>query len=140
MTHTLTPCPPRQQRGLRTTDMAVSPVALRQMATGEPEETARAELTDFEHLIPAPTPEQARGEARIFHALIAAYGRHRPTLTGGPFGIRSLTPRSDELVARIAPTQLDQWIDALAFREEGTGVAGLRWADRPEGSPWRCPG
>lgn len=141
MTHTdtLASCPSLQQ-GLRTADAAVSPVALRQMATGESEETARAELTDFEHLIPAPTPEQARGEARIFHALIAAYGRHRPTLTGGPFGIRSLTPRPDELVVRIAPSQLDRWIDALAFREGGSGVAGLRWADCRDGISLTLPG
>ncbi|MFD8413964.1 hypothetical protein ACFV2Q_19765 [Streptomyces sp. NPDC059650] len=140
MTHTLTPYTPRNQRGLGATDMDLSPVALRRMATGEPEETARAELTDFVHLIPTPTPEQARGEARIFHALIAAYCRHRPTLTGGPFGIRHLTPRADELVVRIAPSQLDQWIDALAFREEGTGVAGLRWAGRLDGIALTLPG
>ncbi|KOV62955.1 hypothetical protein ADL00_23670 [Streptomyces sp. AS58] len=140
MTHTLTPYTPRQQQGLRTTDTAISPVALRQMATGEPEETARAELTDFEHLIPTPAPDQARGEARIFHALIAAYGRHRPTLTGGPFGIRSLTPRPDELVVRIAPAQLDRWIDALAHRPGGAGVAGLRWAGRRDGIALILPG
>lgn len=141
MTHTdtLASYPPLQQ-GLRTADAAVSPVALRQMATGESEETARVELTDFEHLIPAPTPEQARGEARIFHALLAAYGRHRPTLAGGPFGIRSLTPRPDELVVRIAPSQLDRWIDALAFREGGSGVAGLRWADCRDGIALTLPG
>ncbi|KOU73724.1 hypothetical protein ADK61_22300 [Streptomyces sp. XY66] len=140
MTHTLTPYTPRQQQGLRTTDAAVSPVALRQMATGETEETVRAELTEFEHPIPTPTPEQVRGEARIFHALIAAYGRHRPTLTGGPFGIRSLTPRTDELVVRIAPAQLDRWIDALAYRESGAGVAGLRWAGRQDGVVLTLPG
>ncbi|WP_331735906.1 hypothetical protein OG605_38565 (plasmid) [Streptomyces xanthophaeus] len=133
MTHILTPYTPRQQRGLRTTGTDLDPVALRQMATGESEETARAELTDFEHLIPTPTPGQARGEARVFQALIAAYGRHRPTLTGGPFGIRSLTPRTDELVVRIAPSQLDRWIDALAYRQSGTGVAGLRWAGHRDG-------
>ncbi|WP_435057799.1 hypothetical protein [Streptomyces sp. bgisy060] len=140
MTHTLTSYLPRQQGGLRTTGMAVPPVALRQMATGEPEETARAELTDFAHLIPTPTPEQARGEARILHALIASYGRHRPTLTGGPFGIRSLTPRPEELVVRIAPSQLDRWIDALAFREGGRGVAGLRWAGCRDGIALTLPG
>ncbi|MCL3999207.1 hypothetical protein M4438_37945, partial [Streptomyces lavenduligriseus] len=142
MTHTdnLTPYTPWQQRGLRTTSTAISPVALRQMATGEPEETARAELTDLEHLIPMPTPEQVRGEARIFHALIAAYGRHRPTLTGGPFGIRSLTPRPDELVVRIAPSQLERWVDALAYREGGTGVAGLRWVGRRDGTTLTLPG
>jgi hypothetical protein len=110
------------------------------MATGESEETARAELADSEHLIPAPTSDQARGEARIFHALIAAYGRHRLALTGGPFGIRSLTPRSGELVVRIAPTQLDRWIDALAYREGGTGVAGLGWASRRDGITLTLPG
>ncbi|MFF5027845.1 hypothetical protein ACFY2J_27045 [Streptomyces collinus] len=104
-TNTLTPNAPRRQQGLRADDTAVPPVALRQMATGETEATARDELPDVEHLIPTPAPEQARGEARIFHALITAYGRHRPTLTGGPFGIRSLTPRTDELVVRIAPAQ-----------------------------------
>lgn len=92
MPDTLTPYMPRQQWGLRTTDAVLDPVALRQMATGESEETARAELTDAQHLISAPTPGQARGEARVFQALITAYGRHRPILTGGPFGIRSLTP------------------------------------------------
>jgi hypothetical protein len=137
---TLTPYTHRQQQGLRTAGTAISPVALRQMATGEPEETARAELTDFGHLIPTPTPEQARGEARIFHALIAAYGRHRPALTGGPFGIRSLTPRPDELVVRIASSQLDRWIDALAYREDGTGVAGLRWAGSRDGIALTLPG
>ncbi|MEU0351413.1 hypothetical protein ABZ302_31985 [Streptomyces sp. NPDC006237] len=142
MTHTdtLTPYTPRLQQGLRTTDTAVSPVALRQMATGESEETARAELADFEHLIPTPTPEQARGEARIFQALITAYGRHRPALTGGPFGIRSLTPRTDELMVRIAPAQLDRWIDALAHRPGGTGVAGLRWAGSGDGIALTLPG
>ncbi|MFF6979314.1 hypothetical protein ACFZAV_16565 [Streptomyces sp. NPDC008343] len=134
MTHTLT------LQGLRMTDTAVSPVALRQMATGEPEETARAELTDFEHLIPTPAPDQARGEARIFHALITAYGRHRPTLTGGPFGIRSLTPRPDELVVRIASAQLDRWIDAFAHRPGGTGVAGLRWTSHRDGIVLTLPG
>ncbi|WP_030841349.1 hypothetical protein [Streptomyces sp. NRRL S-475] len=142
MTHTdtLTPYTPRLQQGLRATDAAVSPVALRQMATGESEETARAELADFTHLIPTPTPAQARGEARIFHALITAYGRHRPTLTGGPFGIRSLTPRPDELVVRIAPAQLERWIDALGHRPGGTGVAGLRWAGLREGIALTLPG
>ncbi|MGV2915555.1 hypothetical protein [Streptomyces alfalfae] len=140
LTHTLTPYTPRQQQSLRPTETAVSPVALRQMATGESEETARAELTDFEHLISTPAPEQVRGEARIFHALIAAYGRHRTTLTGGPFGIRSLTPRLDELVVWIASAQLDRWIDALAYREGGTGVAGLRWAGRRDGIVLTLPG
>ncbi|WP_158709390.1 MULTISPECIES: hypothetical protein [unclassified Streptomyces] len=139
-TYTLTSHTPRQQQGFRPTGTAISPVALRQMATGESEETARAELTEFEHLIPTATPEQVRGEARIFHALIAAYGRHRPTLTGGPFGIRSLTPRPDELVVRIAPSQLDRWIDALAYREGGTGVAGLRWAGHRRGTLLTLPG
>ncbi|MFE9137989.1 hypothetical protein [Streptomyces sp. NPDC007355] len=142
MTHTdiLTSSTPWQQRGLRVTGTDVSPVPLRQMATGESEATARAELTDLEHLIPPPTPGQSRGEARIFHALIAAYGRHRPTLTGGPFGIHSLTPRLDELVVQIAPSQLDRWIDALAFRKGEGGVAGLRWADRPDGIALTVPG
>ncbi|WP_405533782.1 hypothetical protein OG592_43015 (plasmid) [Streptomyces avidinii] len=140
MTHTLTPYTPRQQWGLRTTDTDLAPVALRQMATGESEETARAELTDSEHLIPMPVPGQARGEARIFQALIAAYGRHRPTLTGGPFGIRSLTPRTDELVVRIAPSHLDRWIDALTYRQGGTGVAALRWAGRRDGIALTLPG
>ncbi|WDN55894.1 hypothetical protein [Streptomyces clavuligerus] len=143
MTHTdaLTLCTPQRQRGLHMTGMALSPVALRQMATGESEETARAELAGLEHLIPAPTSEQARGEARIFQALIAAYGRHRPAHTGGPFGIRSLTPRSDALVLRIAHSQLDRWIDALAFRESGTGsVAGLRWASSHDGTDLMLPG
>ncbi|MER6195982.1 hypothetical protein ABT234_01195 [Streptomyces sp. NPDC001586] len=140
MTHTLTPYTPRQQWGLRTADAELDPVALRRMATGESEETARTELTDAEHLIPMPAPGQARGEARIFQALITAYGRHRPTLTGGPFGIRSLTPRTDELVVRIAPSQLDWWIDALAYRQGGTGVAGLRWAGRRDGIALTLPG
>ncbi|WP_327740452.1 hypothetical protein OG749_46045 (plasmid) [Streptomyces nojiriensis] len=140
MTHTLTPYTPRQQWGLRTADAELDPVALRRMATGESEETARAELTDAEHLIPMPAPGQARGEARILQALITAYGRHRPTLTGGPFGIRSLTPRTDELVVRIAPSQLDRWIDALAYRQGGTGVAGLRWAGRRDGIALTLPG
>nr|WP_181411952.1 hypothetical protein [Streptomyces sp. F2] len=139
-TYTLTSNTPRQQQGFRPTGTAISPVALRQTATGESEDTARAELTEFEHLIPTATPEQVRGEARIFHALIAAYGRHRPTLTGGPFGIRSLTPRPDELVVRIAPSQLDRWIDALAYREGGTGVAGLRWAGHRQGTLLTLPG
>ncbi|MFD4611378.1 hypothetical protein ACFWOT_25485 [Streptomyces sp. NPDC058440] len=139
-TNTLTPNAPRRQQGLRTTDTAVPPVALRQMATGETEETARDELPEAEHFIPTPAPEQARGEARIFHALITAYGRHRPTLTGGPFGIRSLTPRIDELVVRIAPAQMDRWIDALAHRPGGTGVAGLRWAGLREGIALTLPG
>ncbi|KOV41913.1 hypothetical protein [Streptomyces sp. H036] len=141
MTHTdtLASYPPLQQ-GLRTADTAVPPVALRQMATGESEETARAELAHAEHLIPTPAPDQVRGEARIFRALITAYGRHRPTLTGGPFGIRSLSPRPDELVVRIAPSQLDRWIDALAFREGENGVAGLRWADCPDGIALTLPG
>ncbi|MEV7246642.1 MULTISPECIES: hypothetical protein [Streptomyces] len=139
-TNTLTPNAPRRQQGLRADDTAVPPVALRQMATGETEATARDELPDVEHLIPTPAPEQARGEARIFHALITAYGRHRPTLTGGPFGIRSLTPRTDELVVRIAPAQMDRWIDALAHRPGGTGVAGLRWAGLREGIALTLPG
>ncbi|MFE0775428.1 hypothetical protein [Streptomyces sp. NPDC058861] len=132
MTHTYTLTP--------STGTAISAVAMRQMATGETEETARAGLTDSEHLIPMPTPEQARGEARILYALITAYGRHRPTLTGGPFGIRSLTPRPDELIVQIAPSQLDRWIDALAYREGGAGVAGLRWAGRREGTLLTLPG
>ncbi|WP_329448976.1 hypothetical protein OG906_42225 (plasmid) [Streptomyces sp. NBC_01426] len=140
MPDTLTPYMPRQQWGLRTTDAVLDPVALRQMATGESEETARAELTDAQHLISAPTPGQARGEARVFQALITAYGRHRPILTGGPFGIRSLTPRTDELVVRIAPSQVDRWIDALAYRQGGTGVAGLRWASRRDGIILTLPG
>ncbi|MBT1189957.1 hypothetical protein HET69_39780 [Streptomyces sp. CJ_13] len=140
MTHILTPYTPRQQWGLRATGTDLAPVTLRQMATGESGETARAELTDSEHLIPMPAPGQARGEARIFQALIAAYGRHRPTLTGGPFGIRSLTPRTDELVVRIAPSQLDRWIDALAYRQSGSGVAGLRWAGHRDGITLTLPG
>ncbi|MFI6689506.1 hypothetical protein [Streptomyces sp. NPDC050485] len=140
MIHTLSPYTPRQQWGLRAADADLDPVALRRMATGESEETARAELTDFERLIPVPVPGQARGEARVFQALITAYGRHRPTLTGGPFGILSLTPRTEELVVRIAPSQLDQWIDALAFRQGGTGIAGLRWTGRRDGIALTLPG
>lgn len=142
MTHTdtLTPYTSRLQQGLHASGAAVSPVALRQMATGESEDMIRAELADFEHLIPTSTPAQARGEARIFHALITTYGRHRPALTGGPFGIHSLTPRPDELVVRIAPAQLDRWIDALAHRPGGTGVAGVRWAALREGIALTLPG
>ncbi|WNI20011.1 hypothetical protein [Actinacidiphila sp. ITFR-21] len=136
MTLTLTPYTPRQQWGLRSTDAALPPTALRQMATGETEETARielAELADLQRLIPTATAEQACGEAQILHALMHAYGRHRSTLTGGPLGIRSLTPRPTELVVRIAPSQLPRWIDALAYRSEGPGVAGLRWAPHRDG-------
>ncbi|MFE9121331.1 hypothetical protein [Streptomyces sp. NPDC007172] len=140
MTHILTPYTPRQQWGLRTAGAALPPVALRRMATGESEETARVELTAFEHLIPMATPGQTRGEARVFQALISAYGRHRLTLTGGPFGIRSLTPRPDELVVRIAPSQLDRWIDALANGPEAAGLAGLRWAGDRAGIRLTLPG
>ncbi|MFF2374970.1 hypothetical protein ACFVUW_11370 [Streptomyces xiamenensis] len=63
-----------------------------------------------------------------------AYGRHRSTLTGGPFGIRDLTPRTDDLVVRIAPSQLPRWIQALAYRPGGQGVAGLRWAPHRSGT------
>ncbi|MFD6967416.1 hypothetical protein [Streptomyces sp. NPDC059949] len=133
VTNTLTPYTPRQQWGLRAADAALPPVALRQMATGETEETARAELPEGERLIPTATTGQANGEARIFRALLNAYGRHRPTLTGGPFGIRSLTPRAGELVVRIAPSQLTRWVDALAYTPDGHGVAGLRWATRRDG-------
>ncbi|TGB05583.1 hypothetical protein [Streptomyces sp. MZ04] len=137
MNLTLTPYTPRQQWGL-SADAALRPTALRQMATGETDETARAELAELaecERLIPtAMTPGQARGEARIFHTLLQAYGRHRPTLTGGPFGIRSLTPRPTELVVRIAPSQLSRWIDALVCRPDGPGVAGLRWASHADGT------
>ncbi|MEU5137723.1 hypothetical protein [Streptomyces californicus] len=139
MIHTHTPYTPRQQ-SLRGTGAALSPVALRQMATGESEDTARTELADSEHLIPMPTPEQARGEARIFRALITAYERHRPTLTGGPYGIHSLTPRTGELVVRIASSQLDRWIDALAYRRDGAGVVGLRWAGCQDGIALTVPG
>ncbi|MFD7919737.1 hypothetical protein ACFV3R_10975 [Streptomyces sp. NPDC059740] len=142
MNLTLTPYTPRQQWGLRT-DAALDPTALRQMATGETDETAAAELdhlADRARLIPTATAGQARGEARIFHALMHAYGRHRATLVGGPFGIRSLTPREEELVVRIAPSQLPRWIDALAYRPDGQGVAGLRWAPHREGTALMLPG
>jgi hypothetical protein len=107
------------------------------MATGETEETARAELADLadrERVIPTASAGQARGEARIFHALMHAYGRHRSVLAGGPLGIRDLTPRTDDLVVRIAPSQLSRWIDALAYRPGGQGVAGLRWAPHRAGT------
>ncbi|MEU6350118.1 hypothetical protein ABZ896_12405 [Streptomyces sp. NPDC047072] len=132
----LTPYTPRQQWGLRP-DAALSPDALRQMATGENEETARAELADLTEtgrVIPTASAGQALGEARIFHALMHTYGRHRSTLTGGPYGIRALTPHTEDLVVRIAPSQLARWIDALAYRPDGHGVAGLRWAPHRSGT------
>ena len=130
MTLLLTPYTPRQQWGLNAIDASLPPAVLRQSATGESDETVRAELTGASRLIPTAAPGQALGEARIFHALMNTYGRHRATLSGGPFGIRSLTPRPDELLVRIAPSQLPRWIDALAYRKNATdgGVPGLRWA------------
>lgn len=142
MNLTLTPYTPRQQWGLRA-DAAFMPATLRQMATGESDEIAAAELADLadhERLVPTATVGQARGEARIFHALMQAYGRHRSTLAGGPFGIRSLTPRANEVVVRIAPSQLPAWIDALAHRPDGQGVAGLRWAAHRDGTALTLPG
>ncbi|MEU5958253.1 hypothetical protein [Streptomyces sp. NPDC047525] len=141
MNLTLTPYTPRQQWGVRA-DAALTPTTLRQMATGESDESAAAalaELDNHERLVPSATVGQARGEARIFQALMHAYGRHRSTLTGGPFGIRSLTPRRAELVVRIAPSQLSRWIDALAHRPDGEGVAGLRWAAHRDGTALTLP-
>ncbi|MFE3559476.1 hypothetical protein ACFXKW_32170 [Streptomyces sp. NPDC059193] len=135
MNLTLTPYTPRQQ-WLRAAGTALSPAELRQMATGESRETAQAELdelVDRIRVLPVATAGQARGEAVIFHALMHTYGRHRSTVTGGPFGIRSLTPRATELVVRVAPSQLPRWVDALAHRPDGQGVAGLRWAPCQDG-------
>ncbi|MEU8545134.1 hypothetical protein AB0C52_34910 [Streptomyces sp. NPDC048717] len=142
MTFTLTPYSPRMKWGLwgyhpaTESEELLSPAALRQMATGESDETVAAEmeaLADRERVVPTATVGQARGEARIFQALMNAYGRHRSTTTGGPFGIRSITPRPSELVILVAPAQLPRWADALGHSSDTQGVAGLRWAPHEDG-------
>ncbi|WP_149182793.1 hypothetical protein [Streptomyces sp. TRM49041] len=40
---------------------------------------------------------------------------------------------------RIAASQLAQWIDALANRPDGTGVATLCWAGRHDGIALTLP-
>ncbi|MFE2094952.1 hypothetical protein [Streptomyces sp. NPDC059460] len=103
------------------------------LATGEPRQLALAELADPANpVLPAPgDAEQETWEALVLTALMDHYGAHRPAETGGPYGIRRITPRAAELVVHVERSQLDQWARALVpvRRVDGTrtGLAGLRW-------------
>ncbi|TKA06380.1 hypothetical protein [Actinacidiphila oryziradicis] len=107
---------------------------LRRWATGETAQTAQRELAASDDVVPLPGTAQMEGEAQVFSALIASYGRHRPALTGGPFGIMSVTPKPGELVACLSPDQPTHWARALAVATgpRGHGVAALRWAHRDD--------
>ncbi|MEV7775902.1 hypothetical protein [Kitasatospora sp. NPDC086791] len=102
-------------------------IKLRRRATNETHQTARQELRDNPELIPNPAPGQVPVEAAVFAALIREYGFHWPSSTGGPYGIKRLTPRRDELVLHVERTQLARWAAALATTKGSTGVPGLEW-------------
>ncbi|MFD6967385.1 hypothetical protein [Streptomyces sp. NPDC059949] len=87
------------------------PADVRRWATGEPYRLASEECQD-DALIPLANEAQATGEALLLDALLAEYGLHRPALTGGPFGIISVTPRPHEVRVRVAPRQLPRWAAA----------------------------
>jgi len=80
------------------------PGELRRWATGEPYHVARQELSAAGGvLIPTADRHQMEGEAQVLAALIAGYGVHRPRLTGGPFGIVTVTPRPDDCWSACHP-------------------------------------
>lgn len=123
---------------------APGPDALRSWATGESEHDAHLELDTITgpELIPVPTRAQMEGEAQVFAALLGAYGRHRPAVTGGPFGIAGVIPRPGELVIRVDAEQLHHWARALAHAPTpgGGGVPLLRWAASGEDILLTLPG
>jgi len=123
---------------------APGPDALRSWATGESEHEAHLELETITGagLIPVPARAQMEGEAQLFAALLAAYGRHRPAVTGGPFGILGVIPRPGELVIRVDAEQLHHWARALAHAPApgGGGVPLLRWATSGEDILLTLPG
>ncbi|MGY3677478.1 hypothetical protein [Streptomyces sp. TE33382] len=123
---------------------APGPSALRSWATGESEHDAHLELETVTgpELIPVPARAQMEGEAQVFAALLGAYGRHSPAVTGGPFGIAGVIPRPGELVIRVDAEQLHHWAQALAHAPApgGRGVPHLRWATSGEDILLTLPG
>ncbi|MFC7912422.1 hypothetical protein [Streptomyces sp. NPDC057386] len=134
--------PPRRDDPFDFPDWPPGPSTLatwRQWVTREPYDTARQEISDTGPLIPEPTTPQTHAEARILTALIREYGIHRPELTDGPYGITSITPRTDELTIHIADGELERWARALtaagidiraeaAVQNTGTATAGVTLA------------
>lgn len=134
--------PPRRDDPFDFPDWPPGPSTLaawRQWVTREPYDTARQEISDTGPLIPEPTTPQTHAEARILTALIREYGMHRPELTDGPYGITSITPRTDELTIHIADGELERWARALtaagidiraeaAAQNTGTATAGVTLA------------
>lgn len=109
--------PPRRDDPFGFPDWPPGPSTLaawRQWATREPYDTARQEISDTGLLIPEPSGPQAHAEARVLTALICEYGMHRPELTDGPYGITSITPRTEELTIHVADSELERWARALA--------------------------
>ncbi|MFJ4008134.1 hypothetical protein ACIPWL_32470 [Streptomyces sp. NPDC090023] len=106
------------------------PGDVRRWATGEPYRLASEECQDGA-LIPTAVETQGMGEALLLDALISEYGLHRPTLTGGPFGIIMVTPRPHEILIRVAPRQLPRWA-ATVLRTVPTGAA-LLWSAEEHG-------
>ncbi|WP_327740425.1 hypothetical protein OG749_45910 (plasmid) [Streptomyces nojiriensis] len=103
---------------------------VRRWATGEPYRLAREEC-QAGPLIPTAVETQAKGEALLLDALLSEYGLHRPALTGGPFGIIMVTPRTHEILIRVAPRQLPRWT-ATVLRTVPTGAA-LVWSTEERG-------
>ncbi|MFE9138024.1 hypothetical protein [Streptomyces sp. NPDC007355] len=134
--------PPRRDDPFGFPDWPPGPSTLaawRQWATREPYDTARQEISDTGQLIPEPSRPQTHAEARILTALIREYGLHRPELTDGPYGITSITPRTDELTIHIADRELERWASALtaagidiraeaAAQNTGTATGGVTLA------------
>jgi hypothetical protein len=112
---------------------------MRCLATAEPHQLALAELTrSSAEVVPAPGgAPQERWEALVLTALMDHYGAHRPAETGGPYGIRRITPRAGELVVHVERSELERWARALVpvRRADGswTGLAGLRWTVQDKG-------
>ncbi|MEW2491586.1 hypothetical protein [Streptomyces sp. NPDC048411] len=74
---------------------------------------------------------QATGEALLLDPLLSEYGLHRPTLTGGPFGIIMVSPQPHGILVRVAPRQLPRW-RAAVLRTVPTG-APLLWSAEEHG-------
>ncbi|KOU73741.1 hypothetical protein ADK61_22415 [Streptomyces sp. XY66] len=106
------------------------PGDVRRWATGEPYRLASEECQEG-LLIPTAVETQAMGEALLLDALLSEYGLHRPALTGGPFGIILVTPRTHEILIRVAPRQLLRWA-ATVLRTVARG-ADLLWSAEEHG-------